>query len=149
MSYIKDLGYSNLKRYTYPWSSLFPNFHNMAPIVALILFHLLVVNVGYKDLWFWCCRSATYARQAALRQQKADPQEVPEKEVKVQSDGFSSKMEKSSLIKSIKMKAIPFEGKMPKKEENLRSTGIKDTKVEQDPPTLVQPVKKKAKVGRK
>lgn len=94
-------------------------------------------------------RSATYARQAALRQQKADPLEVPEKEVNVQSDGFSSKIEKSSLIKSIKMKAIPIEGKMLKKEENLRSTGIKDTKVEQDPPTLVQPVKKKAKVGRK
>ncbi|KAM5546862.1 pre-rRNA-processing protein esf1 [Rosa sericea] len=90
-------------------------------------------------------RSATYARQAALRQQKGDPEEVPEREVKVQSDGFSSKIEKSSLIKSIKMKTKPFE----KKEEILQFPGKKETKVEQDPRTLVQPVKKKAKVGRK
>ncbi|XP_040369746.1 pre-rRNA-processing protein ESF1-like [Rosa chinensis] len=53
-------------------------------------------------------RSATYARQAALRQQKGDPEEVPEREVKVQSKGF---IDKSSLIKSIKMKAKPSKTK--------------------------------------
>ncbi|KAH0971055.1 hypothetical protein GBA52_023211 [Prunus armeniaca] len=50
--------------------------------------------------------SAAYARQLALRQQKGDQEEVVEREVK--SDVLWSKIEKSSLIRSIKMKANPL-----------------------------------------
>lgn len=90
-----------------------------------------------------CCRSAAYARQLALRQQKGDQEEVVEREVK--SDILRSKIEKSSLIRSIKMKAKPFDGKMSKKEENLQSKGKKEKKDKREAPSLVEPVKKKKK----
>ncbi|KAL6220738.1 hypothetical protein ACLB2K_008494 [Fragaria x ananassa] len=109
-----------------------------APLFTSSLFALDPTDPQFK-------RSATYIRQAALKQRKSDPEEVLEREVKVQPEGPSSKIEKSSLINSIKMKAKPFE----KKEEIVQFSGRKETKVEQNPPTSVQPVKKKSKVGRK
>ncbi|XP_050363478.1 pre-rRNA-processing protein ESF1 [Argentina anserina] len=109
-----------------------------APLLTSSLFALDPTNPQFK-------RSATYERQAALRQHQGDREEVPKREVKVQSEGLSSKIKKSSLINSIKMKAKPFE----KKEEILPFPGRKETKGEQDSATGVKPVKKKAKVGRK
>ncbi|XP_021815404.1 pre-rRNA-processing protein esf1 isoform X2 [Prunus avium] len=88
-------------------------------------------------------RSAAYARQLALRQQQGDQEKVVEREVK--SDVLRSKIEKSSLIRSIKMKAKPFDGKMSKKEENLQSKGKKEKKDKREAPSLVEPVKKKKK----
>ncbi|XP_070668860.1 uncharacterized protein [Malus domestica] len=88
-------------------------------------------------------RSAAYARQVALRQSEGGREEVPEKEMK--SDVSPSKIEKSSLIKSIMMKSQTFRGKTPKKEENLQSKGKKERRDEQEAPRLAQPAKKQKK----
>lgn len=86
---------------------------------------------------FWCCRSATYARQSAQKHRKGD-QEVPaqlpsddqktEKNKDLRSDEMSSQKEKfelSSLVRSIKMKSKqvkkPTDSKISGKTEKSRS----------------------------
>ncbi|XP_048436747.1 ESF1 homolog [Pyrus x bretschneideri] len=59
--------------------------------------------------------SAAYARQVALRQSEGGREEVPEKEMK--SDVSPSKIDKSSLIKSIMMKSQTFQGTTPNKKK--------------------------------